>query len=131
MYPFCACSRMAFLDLLNITAGPSNRFVSPGSHHKLTAHLLLQVLQRQLHSSVRDQAELRSKLKSTAKSHTSVSLEPLKGTCLPPLSSARMHSFSASRLLLIGAPSRRVCRSLSYVSTARGGQSRAMAGAQC
>ena len=47
---------------------------------------------------------------------TSVSFDPLKGTCLATLSRARMHSFRASRLLLISAPSRRVCLSLSYVS---------------
>lgn len=40
---------------------------------------------------------------------TSVSLEPRKGMCPCPLSKARMHSFRASRLLLISAPSRRVC----------------------
>jgi hypothetical protein len=40
---------------------------------------------------------------------TSVSLEPRKGTCCAEASSARMHSFSASRLLLICAPSSRVC----------------------
>ena len=39
----------------------------------------------------------------------SVSLEPRKGTWRATLSSARMHSFSASRLLLISAPSSRVC----------------------
>ncbi len=47
---------------------------------------------------------------------TSVSLDPRKGTCLATLSSARMHSFRASRLLLISAPSSLVCLSLSYVS---------------
>jgi len=40
---------------------------------------------------------------------TSVSLEPRKGTWRATLSSARMHSLSASRLLLISAPSSRVC----------------------
>jgi hypothetical protein len=40
---------------------------------------------------------------------TSVSFEPRKGTCCAEASSARMHSFSASRLLLICAPSMRVC----------------------
>ena len=49
---------------------------------------------------------------------TSVNLEPRKGTCLATLSRARMHSFSASKLLLISAPSSLVCLSLSYVSAA-------------
>lgn len=40
---------------------------------------------------------------------TSVSLEPRKGMWPWLLSSARMHSLSASRLLLISAPSSRVC----------------------
>ena len=43
------------------------------------------------------------------KSLASVSLEPLKGTWWAEASSARMHSFSASRLLLICAPSILVC----------------------
>ena len=47
---------------------------------------------------------------------TSVSLEPRKGMCRASVSSARMHSLSASSDLLISAPSSRVCLSLSYVS---------------
>ena len=47
---------------------------------------------------------------------TSVSLLPRKGTWLDPMSSARMHSFSASSDLLISAPSSRVCRSFWSVS---------------
>ncbi len=39
----------------------------------------------------------------------SVSLEPRKGTWCAEASSARMHSFSARRLLLICAPSILVC----------------------
>ena len=50
---------------------------------------------------------------------TSVSFDPRNGTCDAPESSARMHSFSASRDLLISAPSMRVCRSLSVVSAPR------------
>ena len=51
----------------------------------------------------------------------SVSLEPRKGTCCAEASSARMHSFSASRLLLISAPSSRVClRARSTVGGGRG-----------
>lgn len=41
--------------------------------------------------------------------HTSVSLEPLNGTWRAMLSRARMHSFNANKLLLISAPSIRVC----------------------
>ena len=50
---------------------------------------------------------------------TCVSFEPRKGVCEQPLSIARMHSFRQSRLLLISAPSRRVCRSLDDASAAR------------
>eukprot|EP00962_Isochrysis_galbana_P046837 scaffold18952_cov45-Isochrysis_galbana.AAC.1 len=42
---------------------------------------------------------------------TSVSLEPRKGTCALPASSPRMHSLSASKDLLISAPSARRSRS--------------------
>ena len=50
---------------------------------------------------------------------TCVSFEPRKGVCDEPLSIARIHSFRQSRLLLISAPSRRVCRSLDDASAAR------------
>jgi hypothetical protein len=50
---------------------------------------------------------------------TCVSLLPRKGVCPASRSNARMHSFSAKRLLLISAPSRRVYRSASPVSAAR------------
>ncbi len=57
---------------------------------------------------------------------TAVSLLPRNGTCLASLSSARMHSLSASRLLLISAPSSRVWRLLSYVSAPRSLPARSM-----
>mmetsp|Transcript_2858 Transcript_2858/g.5348 ORF Transcript_2858/g.5348 Transcript_2858/m.5348 type:complete len:475 (+) Transcript_2858:1979-3403(+) len=57
---------------------------------------------------------------------TSVSLEPRKGTCLWPWSRERMHSFSASRLLLISAPSMRVCFSEFMVSAPRSLPARSM-----
>lgn len=41
--------------------------------------------------------------------HTSVSLEPRKGTWRAEPSRALIHSFKARRLLLISAPSKRVC----------------------
>mmetsp|Transcript_8531 Transcript_8531/g.17065 ORF Transcript_8531/g.17065 Transcript_8531/m.17065 type:complete len:333 (-) Transcript_8531:769-1767(-) len=50
---------------------------------------------------------------------TEVNFDPLKGTWPASISSARMHSFSASKLLLISAPSIRVCLSFSYVSAPR------------
>ena len=120
----------------NFTAGPSNRFASPGPHRKLaaksnglaprvplTAICCCRFCRGSCTAAVQDQGMLclghAANSQTAAEPHTSVSLEPLKGTCLPPLSSARMHSFSASRLLLISAPSRRVCRSLSYVSAER------------
>lgn len=50
---------------------------------------------------------------------TIVSLLALKGTCELLESKARMHSFRASKLLLISAPSKRRCRLLLWVSAAR------------
>mmetsp|Transcript_585 Transcript_585/g.2266 ORF Transcript_585/g.2266 Transcript_585/m.2266 type:complete len:322 (+) Transcript_585:785-1750(+) len=57
---------------------------------------------------------------------TSVSFEPRNGTWPVPRSSARMHSFSANRLLLISAPSIRVWRSFSDVSAPRSLPARSM-----
>lgn len=57
---------------------------------------------------------------------TAVSLLPLNGTWRASLSRALMHSLSASRLLLISAPSRRVWRLLSNVSAPRSLPARSM-----
>ena len=51
-----------------------------------------------------------------------VNLEALYGTCADPplpLSNARMHSFKASRLLLISEDSVRRCRLCDFVSVPR------------
>ena len=50
---------------------------------------------------------------------TIVSLEDLNGTWLLLVSKALMHSFNASKLLLISAPSSCYCLLLFYVSAAR------------
>ena len=57
---------------------------------------------------------------------TSVSFDPRNGTCPDPRSSARMHSFSASKDLLISAPSMRVWRSFSEVSAPRSEPAKSM-----
>ena len=57
---------------------------------------------------------------------TSVSFDPRNGTCPDPRSSARMHSFSASKDLLISAPSMRVWRSFSEVSAPRSDPAKSM-----
>mmetsp|Transcript_2395 Transcript_2395/g.7444 ORF Transcript_2395/g.7444 Transcript_2395/m.7444 type:complete len:239 (+) Transcript_2395:651-1367(+) len=56
---------------------------------------------------------VRARLPTKESRRTDVSLDPRNGTCPASISKARMHSFSASRLLLISAPSRRVCLSFS------------------
>ena len=57
---------------------------------------------------------------------TSVNLLPLKGMWPWSLSKALIHSFNASKLLLISAPSNLVCLSLSVVSAPRSLPARSM-----
>lgn len=86
----CAVPILSPLELFKICP-PSLTYQEPYEQYNIMTILIILIL-----------------IKCTYRS-TSVSLDPRNGICRCSQSSARIHSLSASRLLLISAPSNRVC----------------------